>query len=416
MNRPQSRAGSCSGVVLVALLLAASAFAAPPMYSVTDLGVLGTPVINSRGVVGGLRTTNSGATFDLMIYSNGVTAYLGTLPGSPINAFVQSINSSGQLVGYDSFLAAAPGLFHGFLWDGSTLSEMGTLGGTNCEAYGINDSGQVAGFSETAAGTNHAFLFSNGTMNDLGVLARGTVSMGFGLNNAGQVVGSASTVGQEFFNAFLYKDGTMNGLGTLGGGRCEAHGINDSGQIIGWGTSRSSGYTHGFLYSNGAMMDLGTLPGCVYSQANAINNSGLIAGYSATDSFAYRAFLYTGGTMTDLNSLIDASLGWTLWMANSINDQGQIVGNGQTASGQVHAFLLTPTIVLQISPAPPNAVQIQFTAQANMGYVVEYRDSLSSGSWQLFVVLDPITIMHEVSLTDPLVPGRSARFYRVRAG
>jgi probable HAF family extracellular repeat protein len=55
--------------------------------------------------------------------------------------------------------AAATTMYH--------VTELGTIGGTNSEGYGINDSGQVAGSGGTPGGTAyHAFLYSSGVMND----------------------------------------------------------------------------------------------------------------------------------------------------------------------------------------------------------------------------------------------------------
>jgi hypothetical protein len=66
-----------------------------------------------------------------------------------------------------------------------------------------------------------------------------------------------------------------------------------------------------------------------------------------------------------------------------------------------------------ISLTSSNAVQIQFTAQANAGYRIEYRESLSTGVWQPLVVLDPIPSIHPVTFTDPVQAGAIARFYRL---
>ena len=70
----------------------------------------------------------------------------------------------------------------------------------------------------------HAFLYSNGTMTDLGTLG-GTVSVATGINTAGQVVGNSNITGDVDFHAFLYNNGTMTDLGTFGGTISSASGI-----------------------------------------------------------------------------------------------------------------------------------------------------------------------------------------------
>jgi len=50
------------------------------------------------------------------------------------------------------------------------MTDLGTLGGTESLARGINDSGQVVGYSATASGHWYAFLYYGGTMADLGTL------------------------------------------------------------------------------------------------------------------------------------------------------------------------------------------------------------------------------------------------------
>ena len=78
-------------------------------------------------------------------------------------------------------------------------------------------------------------------MTDLGTLG-GTFSEGYGINNSGQVVGKAEPVGVDA-RAFLYSGGRMFDLNALiiaglgGATLVEARGINDSGQIIAKGCS-----------------------------------------------------------------------------------------------------------------------------------------------------------------------------------
>ncbi|MBI5747805.1 MAG: hypothetical protein HZA00_01680 [Nitrospinae bacterium] len=69
------------------------------------------------------------------------------------------------------------------------------------------------------------------TITDLGTLPGGNQSYAYGINNSGQVVGSAFTEA-GYYHAFLYSGGVMQDLGTLGGTHSFASGINDSGQVV----------------------------------------------------------------------------------------------------------------------------------------------------------------------------------------
>jgi len=192
--------------------------------------------------------------------------------------------------------------------------DIGGLGGSNSWATGINEAGQVAGYAETAAGEQHAFIWDEniGTI-DLGTLG-GNQSKAFGINNLGQVAGSAKT-GSGELHAFLWEKGRMTDLGVLEGGSCtEAKAINDAGQVVGEArTSQgNSSWQRAFLWENDAMADLRVLAGATASSASDINIRGHVVGTSSE-----RAFLWdsTNG-MTDL-------MGAQSW-GNAINDAGQM--------------------------------------------------------------------------------------------
>jgi len=235
--------------------------------------------------------------------------------------------------------------------------ELGSVYG-NSQASGINDAGQVVGTSAAPFSPRpHAFLYTNGSMTDLGTLANqfGAFSSATGVNNGGQVVGYSLLSNSNInipSHAFLYSNGTMTDLGTLAGGTSTAMGINNAGQVVGFSSVTTNGLEHAFLYNNGTMSDLGTLAGGLISHAYGINDSGQVVGYSATVGGTH-AFVYHNGLLIDLNSLLDSSgTGWTLTRAAAINNNGQIVGLGTNALGQTDAFLLTP-----VNPVPlPGAV------------------------------------------------------------
>lgn len=71
----------------------------------------------------------------------------------------------------------------------ATITDLGTLGGAAGEAFGINDAGQVVGWALTTEGYTHAFLYSAGTMSDLGALSGGNLSEATAINAGGQIVG-----------------------------------------------------------------------------------------------------------------------------------------------------------------------------------------------------------------------------------
>ena len=189
-----------------------------------------------------------------------------------------------------------------------TVTNLGAMGGVASSATAINQNGQVVVVAIEYGGsvpsqdyTAQAFVYSNGTTRELGSVDGFTRTMANGINDSGQVVGYSGPPGfgaEYYSHAFINTNGVVTDLAALGDFNAAA--INDSGQVVGSFITRT-GYGHAFSYINGTLTDLGTLGGNE-SDAYAVNASGQVVGI-ADSSNAYRAFLYSNGKMQGIGDL-----------------------------------------------------------------------------------------------------------------
>jgi len=325
-----------------------------------------------------------------LILHDGVSMQdLGILSPGDVQTAASSINDSDQIVGSSLSDTNAQ---TAFIYDQSQTPNLQpiTTGGIDSFANDINNNGQVVGYASfnetqctvndplnpTAYEANRAFLYDQSpSLTYLSLLPGSTHDFAYGINQAGQIAGYSLVPAKDpvtdatmvdaygcplFYStrAFIY-DSTATELGVLSGGTwSRAYAINATAEVVGdsgVGDVVTPVYDqayHAIRYTAGeGMVDLGTLTGGANSSARGINTAGDIVGFGETASFAIHAFVYDSATssMLDLNDLITDS-SWELTHAWGINDKGQITGDGlytytDPDLGTVtvgRAYLLTP--------------------------------------------------------------------------
>lgn len=207
------------------------------------------------------------------------------------------------------------GLQHAFLYVQGTRQDIGTLPGfDSSEATAINDKREVVGVSysaSTGSSTGHAFLYKRTKMIDLGP---GLVS---GINDSGEMTGyliryPVTSIAFEYLGGRTLDIATIAGVAVNPAAGSSGIGINDGGQVVGVGVNSTSRY--GFLYSNGQFQNLGTF------QPTAINSHGQMVG--TITGGPHVPYLYSGGNYIELILLPGTSLS----DAYSINNAGKIIG------------------------------------------------------------------------------------------
>jgi probable HAF family extracellular repeat protein len=373
-------------LVLALALIAATCVsaAAQVSYTVTDLGTLGGPFgvahdIDASGEINGFALLPDGTQHAFFRVKGATTNVdLGTLGGLTSDSSFRSsetqVAGGAETAGLDPlgqnwffFNDGTDQISRAYLWQSpGPMVDLGTLGGYNSYANGINTRGQVVGGAQngtldaTCASLGltlqqfRGALWENGQIHELPPLSVDASSFALSINNNGEAVGFSSPSACEGFfggvsRAVLWQNGTvvLLGSGSLGGTLNNwALNSNDLGQVVGFSDVSGDTAQHAFLYQNGIMTDLGTLPGDAGSFAATINNYGQVVGGSFDESGNERAFLWEHGVMRDLNTLIPSDSPLYLLFAPGINSLGEIVGAAFVMTGpqagEVHGFLATP--------------------------------------------------------------------------
>ena len=331
--------------------------------------------INPRGDIVGRYRDSAGVTHAYLLSHGQFTAM--DAPNATFTG-ATSISPSGDIVG--RYIAA--GLTHGFLMQGSgtryIITDLGPVGPG--QPLSIPNNGAVAGAAAVDGGAEHAVVWSKGNVTDLGTLGVGVSnSLGFSMNENGQVVGQAETLAgdpnhEDFCGfqslglpswgkrclPFIWQKGVMRALPLLGGNNGVASWINSGGDVV--GTAENTTVDPGcpapqklqfkpVIWQNGSVQELPTITGDPNGIAIAIGDNGIIVGGTGNCSTfspqllfklqPLHAVKWEKGVLTDLGTLGGSGHG-SGNIALDINQQGEIVGNSDLPGDATgHAFLWT---------------------------------------------------------------------------
>jgi len=266
---------------------------------------------------------------------------------------------------------------------------LGTLGGSASNGFGgANDREWVTGDANLQGDQNeHAFLWRDGVMTDLGTLGGPNSSVGFPVkNNKGVIAGSAQISeidplgefwgqlytctalpceGYQYLNRpFLWQNGVMTELPKLGGNNALVDGVNLRGQIIGISETAIQDpncfppqvldWEAVIWGPRGEIQELPPLPGDSVGAALGLNDNRQVVGFSgacAFPSFALpgHAVLWENGLPTNLGSF-GGKLGN---FALGVNNRGQIVGGSDLPGDATgHAFLWQNGVMTDLGTLP----------------------------------------------------------------
>lgn len=303
-----------------------------PLYRIEALADIGdyVPVsaeeINQQGWVVGVAYIHADewATY---LCANGQTRLL---PGGRF-AYGHGLNDRGDVVGTFDDQAC--------WWPQAGGRQM--LAGMR-RAASINNHGQVAGSACFDGDHERAALFCDGELIDLGTLG-GATSVATGVNDAGQVCGYSALASGEV-HAFIWQPvlGLLD-LGTLGGSDSRAAAINARGQVLGR-SDDGEGDSLAFVRTGGEMLALPAV-GEADLAAFSLNREAEVVGKLTGANGRWVASLTRGGKTRKLANLLDDSgEGWqSLSVALAINDAGVIAGVGQRQREKMErAFVATP--------------------------------------------------------------------------
>jgi probable HAF family extracellular repeat protein len=220
-----------------------------------------------------------------------------------------------------------------------TIQTLGDLGAGGTVAFGVNNHGEIVGYSHTASGQIRAFHWEAGVITDAGALNPSFPSTLYAINDEGVGLGTGN--GTE---VALWDDGAWAPIGREG----TPIDLNKFAHVA--GTRFNGNGSVAYLYRNGTFQDIPPLvnygPGFL-SNALALNDKDMVVGAAGVDWFARHAYTWQNGVMTDLGTFGGANS-----IATDVNNRGVVVGNaedGAVTRAFVYDGIMRPVCGLMVA-------------------------------------------------------------------
>lgn len=292
--------------------------------TVSDSGVV-------RGVAPGTvtiiaRAGGAEGRLTLIVERPYTLTYLGTVGGLP-QSRATGINEAGQVVGYSTTITPADEAVNGargWIWQNGALTEVTVSGRTvfGVAPLAINDRGQIGGFVSAAGGPFVALW--DGGQATLASVTGGSIFGG--MNERGEIVGGwrAQLCTRNCSGGgWIFRAGTVREISNQGQLRIFPEGIDDTGRIAGTLFTVQSGTesSRAFVMQNDSAPATFLPTNAIASEAHDIDSQGRVVGQDLVDG--YRGFLWTpGGALVHFGRLG----GGFIAVATDVNDQGAAVG------------------------------------------------------------------------------------------